>query len=78
MTLDILKDKIVEKTEAKVATIQICSQYFGKTFIGILHPKKFGFIISDKIYAIITPIPIEKKQTILVKIKIFNSSKRIT
>ena len=48
-TLDILKDKMVEKTEAKVAIIQICSQYFGKTCIGILHPKKFGFIISDNI-----------------------------
>ena len=77
-TFDILKDKIVEKTEAKVAIIQICSQYSGKTLIGILHPKKFGFITSDRMEAIITPIPIERKQTILVKIKIFNSSKRMT
>ena len=49
LDLNILKDKMVDKTESKVAIIQICSQYFGKTCIGILHPKKFGFIISDKI-----------------------------
>ena len=78
LTFDILSDRKVEKIEAIVAIIQICSQYSGKTFIGILHPKKLGFITSDNIKAIIMPIPIERKLTILVKIKIFNSSNRIT
>ena len=69
---------MVEKTEAKVAIIQICSQYFGKSCIGILHPKKFGFIISDKTKVMIKPIPIDRKLIIFVNIKIFNISKAMT
>ena len=46
--------------------------------MGIFHPKKFGFITSDNIKAIIMPMPIEKKLTILVKINTFNNSRRNT
>ena len=68
----------MERNEASVAINQIFSQYSGKTCIGIFHPKKFGFITSDNIKAIITPMVIEKKLTIFVKINTFNSSKRNT
>ena len=71
-------DNIVGKIEATTATTQTCNQYSGKTCTGMLQPKKLGFIISDKTKAINVPIPTEKKLTILVKIKIFNTSRRIT